>query len=179
MDDNQSTTQVNPSNDNASTQVVPEMQMQDMPTIKFGNSATAKPVMFSPSPESAPIVIENKSDSAATESQAETLKPVEGNIEHALESLERAERKEVKPIATDVPQDLPTATVNPTQPAQTTAVVTENKKLDLPPFKGYEIAEEMLDLDLIAANKGKKEKNLADTAIWLFLDRLLKKGNEK
>lgn len=177
MNDNQSTTQLSQSNDNK-VPVVPEMQMQDMPTIKFGNSAQAQPVMFSPSPESGPVIIENKPDTAAVEAQTEALRPVENKVEFSPENVENIEKKEAKPLVSDTPQVAPTVNATQPAPAQKEEVV-EEKKLELPPFKGYEIPEEMINLEQIAANKDKKDKNLADTAIWLFLDRLLKKGNEK
>jgi len=126
-------------------------------------------ISVSGSPESAPAQLSAQQESAkAPEYGFEEAK----RIEQAVEQAGKLEIKEPKP---PVPQQQQTATDN--KPAETQKDVTPGKPvLSMPKYLGHRIPEELTNsLESVGSKKGTGDPNLARTAIYFLLDRMLKR----
>jgi hypothetical protein len=122
------------------------------------------------SPESGPArSIPAESNTPAPEYGYEVIKQIEKAAE-----VERPEVKEPRPV---VPQPAPQpVTELPGADAPKSALPPEKPTLALPKYLGHKIPEELTqNLDAVSSEKGKGDPNLARTAIYFFLDRLLRK----
>lgn len=112
------------------------------------------------SPESAPVPLNVESPVAQPEYGNEALK----RIEQQPESIEAAERKDVRQPSQQPQQNKPVV-----QPAKLPAITP-------PKFFGYNVPPKIAsNYALIRSQKGKGDPEQARTWLYVFLDRLLKK----
>jgi len=125
-------------------------------------------ISVSGSPESAPAQPAQQESVKAPEYGFEEAK----RIEQAVENANRPEIKEPKPpvaqqqqVVTDNKITEPQKDVTPSKPV-----------LSLPKYLGHKVPEELTnDLESVGSKKGTGDPNLARTAIYFFLDRMLKR----
>lgn len=162
--------------------VVPQMQMQDMPSLSFGAGANAinnNTVTFSPSPEAGPIRIENKPAQVA-ENTAEQQKPLESKpeINQGKEVLANQEAKPVGVVNPSNPQATLKEVAKVTEPETKVEASVPDIKQTFSKIQGYPFDDVDFDATKIAENKGHGDTKVADTAIWILLDRILRKQEE-
>ncbi len=147
-----------------------------VPFVPFSNSSpTNGSISVSASPESGPIKINtSESKSGSQEYGYDAIQLIEQKAEQEALAKETAEKKESKsPLPGKNPQDdnkkdddkkqLPAQSVN--QPVN-----------DFPRFQGHKVSESITkDVETIKSEVGKGNPNKAQTAVYIFLDRLLKK----
>jgi hypothetical protein len=129
-----------------------------------GNNATE----ISISTESGPILIEQKAADVQKEGNKELLKEPEAEI-----NPEQAEKKET--VSQVSPQPQPSNVKASLKDAKQ-KIAPLQKEVPVLKFDGFKIGDEILsNPEEIQQKKGKGDTGLAITAIYLFLDRLLRK----
>jgi len=153
------------------------IQSGSAPFIPFGstNKNTQQDSQsISVSSESGPIIIKSSEASSGTQEYGyDGLKQLEQKAEQEVQNSETAERKEGKsPIPGKNPQD----NQKSDDTKKISVPVDEKPVSDFPKFQGHKISEATIaDTEHIKNEAGKGNANKSQTAIYIFLDRLLKK----
>lgn len=158
-------------------QTTPTAFKVDLSGIK-AQAPQAQPVYISGSPESGPIIIDNKVEQKVDTPNIE--KPVEyGNqLIEKIESQEklRAEKNDAVKENSDATPAVNTTPLVAQQEVK--PLVVEEPKVknsDVIKYSGYPIEEQVINnTEEIKNNKGKGDPGIGATAIWIFLDRLLR-----
>jgi hypothetical protein len=162
-------------NDDQNNSIAP-IQDGSVPFVPFAKpSSNQGGATVAGSPESGPIKINaTETNSGTPEYGYDAIKLIEQKAEQEALANETAEKKESKsPIPSKIPQD-----------DQQKKLAEEKKELpapevvkaEFPKFQGHKVPEEIIaDPEKIKAEVGKGDANKSQTAVYIFLDRLLKK----